>query len=65
MTQEEANKVFASGFGSQLNSIYVTSDDHCFIRYEEAVRHTQGELDPDYPEPLSDKTINEFFKQYE
>jgi hypothetical protein len=41
MTQEKANKIFATELGQQLNVIYVTSDDQPFIRYEEAVLHTQ------------------------
>jgi len=40
MTQEEANKIFATELGQQLDVIYVTSDDIPFIRYEEAVLHT-------------------------
>lgn len=37
MTQEKANKIFATELGQQLNVIYVTSDDQAFIRYEDAV----------------------------
>lgn len=37
MTQEKANKIFATDLGRQLDVIYVTSDDKPFIRYEEAV----------------------------
>jgi len=34
MTQEKANKIFATELGQQLDVIYVTSDDQAFIRYE-------------------------------
>ncbi len=45
MTQEQANKLFNSPLGQQLDVIYSTSDDRVFIRYEEAISHTQGMLD--------------------
>jgi hypothetical protein len=60
MTQEKANKIFATSLGEQLNVIYVTSDDRAFVRHEEAVKHANGELDPD-TQPLADKTIIEWY----
>lgn len=62
MTQEKANKIFATSLGEQLNVIYVTSDDRAFVRHEEAVKHTNGELDPN-TQPLEDKTITEWYPE--
>lgn len=59
MTQEQADKVFQSDLGCQLDVIYVTSDDKAFIRYEEALKHTKGELDNTLP--LTDNSIIEFY----
>jgi len=39
MTQEQANKIFATELGQQLNVIWVTPDDVSFIRFEEAIQH--------------------------
>ncbi len=55
MTQEKANEIFNTSLGQQLLSIYVTSDDKPFIRYEEAIAHTQYE-------EISD-TITEWFPE--
>jgi hypothetical protein len=62
MTQEHINKIFLGDLGQQLNSIFTTSDDRCFIRYEEAKAHTEGKLDPDTL-PLDDKTIIEWWDE--
>ena len=40
MTQEKANKIFETELGKQLSSFYATSDEEVFIRYKEAVAHT-------------------------
>lgn len=56
MTQDKANKIFKSDLGQQLDEIFSTSDDRVFIRYDEAVLHTNGSLDM-FTEPLKDKTI--------
>ena len=50
MTQERANKIFETELGQQLLSIYVTSDDRVFIRYEEAQLNTHGKITEWYPE---------------
>lgn len=41
MTQEKADKIFATELGQQLNVIFVTSDDMPFIRREEAEKYCQ------------------------
>jgi hypothetical protein len=46
MTQEKANEIFKTDLGRQLDVIYVTSDDRPFVRIEEAIKHANGELDP-------------------
>lgn len=63
MTQERANKIFNTSLGQQLDVIYVTSDDKCLLRHEEALRHVNGELDPG-SKPLEDKTITEWYPEY-
>ncbi len=65
MTQERANKIFKTSLGQQLNEIFSTSDDRVFMRYEEeAVKHVNGELDPDTL-PLEDKTILTWYPEYD
>ena len=64
MTQEKANKIFEAELGQQLNVIYVTSDDKAFVRYGEALKHSNGELDPAFPNPLADKKIGEWYPEY-
>lgn len=60
MTQEKANQIFKSDLGQQLDVIYVTSDDKPFVRYEEALKHANGELVAN-TKPLADKTITEWY----
>ena len=60
MTQEKANEIFATELGQQLNVIYVTSDDQPFIRYKEAVLHTNELLNAD-PENFVDTSITEWY----
>ena len=62
MTQEKANEIFNTDLGRQLNEIYVTSDDRAFVRNEEAVKHVNGELDPN-TQPLEDKTITIWYPE--
>ena len=62
MTQEEANKIFATELGQQLDVIYVTSDDQAFIRYEDAVLHTNELLNAD-PENFVDTSITEWYPE--
>lgn len=62
MTQEQASAIFSTGFGQQLDVIYVTSDDQYFIRYHEAVDWAEGLYTP-FNE-LEDKTITEFYPLY-
>lgn len=62
MTQEKANKIFATELGQQLDVIYVTSDDQVFIRYEEAVLHTNELLNAD-PENFVDTSITEWYSE--
>lgn len=63
MTQEQMNKIFQTPLGEQCNSLFTTSDDKVLIRYEEALRHVNGQLDPN-SKPLEDKTIIEWFEEY-
>lgn len=62
MTQEKANKIFETELGKQLNVIYVTSDGQPFIRYEEALLHTNELLNAD-PENFVDTTITEWYPE--
>lgn len=62
MTQEKANKIFATELGQQLDVIYVTSDDQVFIRYEDAVLHTNELLNAD-PENFVDTSITEWYPE--
>ena len=62
MTQEEANKIFATELGQQLDFIYVTPDDQVFIRCEEAVLHTNKLLNAD-PENFVDTSITEWYPE--
>lgn len=45
MTQEKADKIFATGLWQQLDVIYVTSDDQPFIRHEEAENYCHDILE--------------------
>jgi len=40
MNQEKINKYFESELGQQCNSLFSTSDDNVFIRYQEALNHS-------------------------
>ena len=62
MTQEKANKIFATELGQQLDVIYVTSDDQAFIRYEDTVLHTNELLNAD-PENFVDTSITEWYPE--
>jgi hypothetical protein len=62
MTQEKANKIFATELGQQLSVIYVTSDDQPFIRHEEAALHTNELLNAD-PENFVDTSITEWYPE--
>lgn len=62
MTQELANKIFNTDLGQQLDSIFSTSDDRVFIRFKEALKHINGQLDENTI-PLLDKTITEWFPE--
>lgn len=64
MTQELANRIFQSELGQQVLEIFVTSDDQVFIRHQEALLHTKGELIPNTV-PLEDDTITTWYENYE
>lgn len=64
MTQELANRIFQSELGQQVLEIFVTSDDQVFIRHQEALLHTKGELIPN-TSPLEDDTITTWYENYE
>jgi len=54
MNKKQADNIFQTELGKQLNVIYVTSDDRVFIRRSEAYNHIK-----EYS--LVDKTIEEWF----
>ena len=60
MNQEQANKIFNTSLGQQIDMFYCTSDDRVFIRDTEADLHTKGLLDANTL-PLEDKTITEWY----
>lgn len=62
MTQEKINEMFNTSLGIQISPgpLYSCSDDKVLIRYEEALKHVNGELDPD-TKPLEDKTVLEWY----
>ena len=62
MTQKRINKYFIADLGKQLDTLYSTSDDRVFIRYEEAKLHTEGKLDPNTL-PLEDEKIIQWFEE--
>ena len=62
MTQEKANEIFNTDLGRQLNVIYVTSDDHVFIRPEEALLHTNDMINAN-PENFVDTTIIDWYPE--
>jgi len=62
MTQEQANKIFETQIGIQLEMIYVTSDDVAHIRYKEALAHIDYMIDVD-PEGFTDLSIDEWYKE--
>ena len=62
MTQEIANKIFQTEMGIQLEVIYVTSDDQFFVRYEEALLHTNDMLNGD-SENFVDTKITEWYNE--
>lgn len=65
MTQQDANKIFETELGQQLPSIYSTSDDRVFIRYEEAVAHTNHMINSTGGQEFVDTTITEWFPEPE
>lgn len=62
MTQKQADDIFDSSLGRQLEQIYTTSDNKAFIRRTEAELHTEGKLDKN-TKPLKDKEIEVWFPQ--
>jgi hypothetical protein len=64
VTQEMADRVFASSLGQQLLSVFSTSDGRFFVRHSEAYKHAYGELDEN-TQPLEDKRIIEWFESEE
>jgi hypothetical protein len=62
-TQKEVIAVFNSELGEQCDELYSTSDGSIFIRYNEAIAHSKGELDED-TQPLEDKSIYIWFNEW-
>lgn len=63
MTQEKANKIFETELGQQLLSFYATSDDRVFIRYSEAVAHTNDMINAVGGQEYVDTEITEWFPE--
>jgi len=62
MTQEKMNEYFKSEAGLQYKTVYTTSDDRIHTKYEDALKHREGELDEN-TKPLADKTITQWFEK--
>ncbi len=62
MTQEDADKIFQGGLGGQLLSFFSTSDDMLWVRYEEAVTHTQAMRNAVGDNEYVDTSIIEWFE---
>ncbi len=60
MTQEKADKIFATVLGQQLDVIYVIYDDRAFIRHEEAVQYLNKLTNTD-SESIMDLSITEWY----
>ena len=65
MTREIIDQIFSTGLGEQLDTLYSTSDSQVFIRFEEAKKHTEGQLNPRFSNPLMDKRIVQWFRDDE
>lgn len=63
MTQDRMNEIFKSELGIQCNSSYTTSDDYVFIRYNEAVMHTNEMINAVGNQEYVDTTIIEWFPE--
>ena len=63
MTQEKANEIFETELGQQLLSFFSTSDDQVFIRYEEAVAHTNDMINAVGDTEFVDTKITEWFPE--
>ena len=63
MTQEKANEIFKSYLGQQIDVIYSTSDDKCFIRVEEAILHTNEMINAN-PTSFVDTSISEWYNNF-
>ena len=63
MTQEQANKIFETELGQQLDVIYVTSDDEAFIRREEAVWYCHDILEEG--DDVTKHNITEWYREYQ
>jgi len=63
MTQEKANEILETELGKQLLSFYTTTDDQVFIRYNEAVAHTNNMINAVGGQESVDTTITEWFPE--
>ena len=55
-------EAFSSELGQQCNSLFSTSDNRIFIRLQEAIAHSKGELGEGIP--LEDTTIYEWYEEW-
>ena len=60
LIKKEIKKCFATLLGEQCNELFYCSDGKISIRLEDAIKHVDGQLDPD-SFPLEDKKILEWF----
>lgn len=55
-------EAFSSELGQQCNSLFSTSDNRIFIRLQEAIAHSKGELSDGIA--LEDTSIYEWFEEW-
>lgn len=60
--EQLVEKAFSSELGRQCNSLFSTSDNRIFIRLQEAIAHSKGELSEGIP--LEDTTIYEWYEEW-
>ena len=63
MTQKEANKIFETGLGTQLETFYSTADGMFFIRFNEAAFHVTDMINAVGGQEYVDTTIKQWFRE--
>lgn len=62
-TEQLIKSTFESELGIQCDELYSTSDGRIFIRYKEALLHTDGKLD-EGTKPLNDKEVKIWYRDF-